>query len=188
MAILTGPEIQRQIDAGNIVIDPFDPAQLNPNSYDVRLGDTLLTYAIPIYSASGASSLSWMGTLDPRKDNPTTEIKIPSDGLILYPRTLYLGSTLEHTETRGYVPMLEGKSSLARLGLSVHVTAGFGDVGFCGPWTLELTVVHHTRIYAGMKIAQICYHTIEGDIVPYAGKYQRQRGPVASRSWMDAGE
>ena len=81
-------------------------------------------------------------------------LKIPKEGLLLQPGTLYLGRTLEYTETHGMVPMLEGRSSVGRLGLFVHVTAGFGDIGFCGYWTLEMFAVQPVRIYAGVAICQ----------------------------------
>ena len=158
--ILSGEEIVKQIDAGNIVIDPFLSSRVNPNSYNLRLADELIVY-------TGAA-------LDMKLDNPFRRIKIPENGLVLEPGKVYLGRTVEHTETRGFVPMLEGRSSIGRLGLTVHVTAGFGDVGFNGCWTLELHCVQSIRVYAGVEICQIYYHTIAGDWFEYGdgGKYQ----------------
>jgi dCTP deaminase len=159
--ILSGNEIRRQLGS-NIKIDPFDERQLNPNSYNVRLHDELLVY----------DDLE----LDMRRPPRYTRHTIPPDGLVLTPNRLYLGRTVERTETRGYVPMLEGRSSIGRLGLFVHVTAGFGDVGFCGYWTLEMFAVYPIRIYAGVEIAQIFYHTVEGEVTEYrSDKYQHNR-------------
>src|SRR5438045_9073483 len=111
---------------------------------------------------------------------------IPEDGLVLNPNQLYLGLTVERTETRNYVPMLEGRSSVGRLGLFVHVTAGFGDVGFSGFWTLEMHCIHPIRIYPGVSICQIFYHSIEGEVMEYvSGKYQKNREVQTSRLWMD---
>lgn len=156
--ILSGSEIKAQLGS-NILIDPFDDDQLNPNSYNLRLHDELMVYEEIV--------------LDMRRENRFRRLTIPEDGLVLQPNQLYLGRTVEHTETHNLVPMLEGRSSIGRLGLFVHVTAGFGDVGFCGFWTLEMFAVQPVRIYAGVQVAQIFYHTVEGDVTEYqSGKYQ----------------
>lgn len=108
-----------------------------------------------------------------KKLNPTRRITIPEDGLILQPNRLYLGRTAEFTKTDGFVPMLEGRSSTGRLGLFIHVTAGFGDVGFSGYWTLVIFCVQPVKIHAGAEVCQIYYHKIEGGYDPYcSGKYQ----------------
>ena len=100
-------------------------------------------------------------------------MRIPPEGLVLQPNQLYLGRTVERTETHNLVPMIEGRSSIGRLGLFVHVTAGFGDVGFCGYWTLEMFAVQPVRIYAGVAICQIFYHDIRGPFTEYqSDKYQ----------------
>jgi dCTP deaminase len=141
------------------VIDPFDDARLNPNSYNLTLHDELMVYE--------------ESTLDMRESNRVRRIAIPPEGLELAPGRLYLGRTIERTETRGLVPMIEGRSSIGRLGLFVHVTAGFGDIGFCGYWTLEMFAVQPIRIYAGVAICQIFYHDIVGDYTEYnSDKYQ----------------
>ena len=156
--VLSGHEIQRQLGE-NIVIDPFDPARLNPNSYNLTLHDELMVYEEVV--------------LDMRRPNRVRRIAIPPEGLVLHPNLLYLGRTVERTETRNLVPMIEGRSSIGRLGLFVHVTAGFGDVGFCGYWTLEMFAVQPVRIYAGVAICQIFYHDIRGTFTEYASdKYQ----------------
>jgi len=159
--ILTGQEIRRQMGS-NIVIDPFDESRLNPNSYNLSLHNELLTYEEVV--------------LDMRKANRVRRIVIPPEGLVLSPNQLYLARTVERTETHNFVPMIEGRSSIGRLGLFVHVTAGFGDVGFCGYWTLEMFAIQPVRIYAGVPICQIFYHQILGEVIEYASsKYQNNR-------------
>jgi len=156
--ILSGHEIEAQLGR-NIVIDPFDPTRLNPNSYNLTLHDELIVYEEVV--------------LDMRKPNRHRRIKIPAEGLTLNPNQLYLGRTAERTETHNLVPMIEGRSSIGRLGLFVHVTAGFGDVGFCGFWTLEMFAVQPVRIYAGVAICQIIYHDLRGSYTAYqSDKYQ----------------
>jgi dCTP deaminase len=159
--ILSGEEIRKHLN-DKIVIDPFYEPHLNPNSYNLTLHSELLTYEEVV--------------LDMRQQNRTRRLVIPAEGLVLNPSQLYLGRTVERTETHGFVPMIEGRSSVGRLGLFVHVTAGFGDTGFCGYWTLEMFAVQPVRIYPGVPICQIFYHQIEGDIRPYASnKYQHNR-------------
>jgi dCTP deaminase len=156
--VLSGQEIKRQLGT-NIVIDPFDESRLNPNSYNLTLHDELMVYEEVV--------------LDMRKANRVRRMGIPREGLVLQPSQLYLGRTVERTETHNFVPMIEGRSSIGRLGLFVHVTAGFGDVGFCGYWTLEMFAVQPVRIYAGVAICQIFYHDIHGDFTEYrSDKYQ----------------
>jgi dCTP deaminase len=159
--ILTGAEIRNNLGS-NIVIDPFDDSRLNPNSYNLTLHDELLTYEEVV--------------LDMRQPNRFRRMRIPDEGLVLNPQQLYLGRTAERTETHNLVPMIEGRSSIGRLGLFVHVTAGFGDVGFCGYWTLEMFAVQPVRIYSGVQICQIFYHQVAGEVVEYASdKYQNNR-------------
>jgi dCTP deaminase len=156
--VLSGHEIKRQL-GGNILIDPFDESRLNPNSYNLTLHDELMVYEEVV--------------LDMRRANRVRRMSIPHEGLTLQPNQLYLGRTTERTETHNLVPMIEGRSSIGRLGLFVHVTAGFGDVGFCGYWTLEMFAVQPVRIYAGVAICQIFYHDICGSITEYqSDKYQ----------------
>ncbi|MFM1904472.1 MAG: Deoxycytidine triphosphate deaminase [Planctomycetota bacterium] len=156
--ILSGHEIRRQLGR-NILIDPFDESRLNPNSYNLSLHDELLVYEEVV--------------LDMQKSNRVERILIPPDGLVLTPNQLYLGRTVERTETHNYVPMIEGRSSVGRLGLFVHVTAGFGDVGFAGFWTLEMFAVQPVKIYPGVPICQIFFHEVVGEITEYASdKYQ----------------
>jgi dCTP deaminase len=169
--ILTGKEIKKRL-GNDIIITPYDESLLNPNSYNLRLHSDLLVYDnIP---------------LDMKKPNSTKKLVIGEEGLLLEPGILYLGRTLEHTETHNLVPMLEGRSSIGRLGMFVHITAGFGDVGFKGFWTLEIQVIHPLKIYAGVQICQIFYHTIEGEITEYkSGKYQGNQGVQPSLLYKD---
>ena len=169
--ILSGKSIHEKLGQ-DIVIDPFREEQLNPNSYNLRLHPDLLVYDQP--------------TLDMKKENTAQKLTIPEEGLLLEKDRLYLGRTLEFTETHHYVPMLEGRSSIGRLGLFVHITAGFGDVGFAGFWTLEMFCVQPIRIYAGIEICQIFYHSIEGAYEKYrSNKYQHNQGIQPSLLFKD---
>ncbi|MEM9412154.1 MAG: dCTP deaminase, partial [Planctomycetota bacterium] len=169
--ILTGEEIKRSI-GNNIEIEPFNPENVNPNSYNLTLHNEVLTYEEVV--------------LDMRKENRTRHLTIPPSGLVLEPNRLYLGRTVEHTTTHNLVPMIEGRSSIGRLGLFVHVTAGFGDVGFRGFWTLEMFAVQPVRIYPGVQICQIFYHQVTGEIQEYAsGKYQDNMGIQASKMYQE---
>ena len=175
--ILTDKTIIDEIAYGNIVIEPLIEANIGTNSVDLTLSNTLLMYTDHV--------------LDTRKKNAYAPMIIPEEGMILQPNILYLASTVEYTETLRHVPLLHGKSSLARLGLYIHVCAGFGDVGFRGHWTLELAVIQPVKIYPGMKIAQICYHDIsEMPYTDYANKedakYKDQgKDPVASKNYLN---
>ena len=169
--ILSGKQIEKELGSG-IDITPFNKSQLNPNSYNLRLFNELLTYDNAV--------------LDMKNPNPTTRITIPEEGLLLEPNKLYLGRTIERTATDKFVPMLEGRSSIGRLGLFIHVTAGFGDVGFNGFWTLEIFCVQPIRIYPSVEICQIFYHSIEGEFDLYkSGKYQNNKGIQPSLLYKD---
>ncbi|URA11057.1 dCTP deaminase [Thermospira aquatica] len=160
--IITASEILKAIKRRDIIIDPFDERLLNPNSYNLRLHNELY--------------LLQEGCLDMKKACGYEELTIPPEGLVLEPNRLYLGRTVEHTTSKKYVPLIEGRSSIGRLGIFIHATAGFGDVGFSGYWTLEISVIQPIRIYPFVEIAQIYFHTVKGKIKPYKGKYQNNRG------------
>lgn len=169
--ILSGKEIKKYM-GNEIIIDPFDESRINPNSYNLSLHNELLVYDNDI--------------LDMKKLNSTKKIIIPEDGLLLQPNKLYLGRTKEYTKTEKYIPMLEGRSSTGRLGLFIHVTAGFGDIGFAGYWTLEIFCVQPVIIYPNVEICQIYYHTISGDYDLYkSGKYQNNTGIQPSLMYKD---
>jgi dCTP deaminase len=160
--ILSGLEIKKRLGK-DIIIEPYDDKYLNPNSYNLRLHNELLIYKNSV--------------LDMKTPNETERIIIPEEGLILEPNRLYLGRTLEYTETYNLVPMLEGRSSIGRLGIFIHITAGFGDIGFCGYWTLEIFAIQKVKIYPYVPVCQIFYHTVEGEFEEYKqGKYQKNTG------------
>lgn len=175
--ILSDRKIREEVRAGRIVIRPYRPSCLGSNSYDVHLGPYLATYRD--------------GALDARAENPVDEFEIPASGCLLVPGQLYLGATEEYTETHGYVPFLEGKSSVGRLGIDIHSTAGKGDVGFCNYWTLELSVKLPVRIYRGMPIGQLIYFEVAGEVAhPYdrkkSAKYRRvSPHPAPSRMYLN---
>jgi dCTP deaminase len=175
--ILSDKKILEAIACGEIVIEPFRPQSLGTNSYDVHLGKHLAVYQDRV--------------LDAKKHNQVTHFDIPEEGFVLQPGTLYLGVTEEYTETHGAVPFLEGKSSIGRLGIDIHATAGKGDVGFSNTWTLEISCVQPVRVYAGMPIGQLIYFAVEGEIENYYNrkqnaKYnQRTTRPVESMMWKN---
>ena len=170
--ILTDKQILAAITEGSIVIDPFRVECLGSNSYDVHLGQTLAIYTAPI--------------LDARLHNVVEYFEIPPEGFVLLPERLYLGVTVEYTETHKHVPFLEGKSSVGRLGIDIHATAGKGDVGFCNTWTLEISARQPVRIYPEMPIGQLIYFETSGDCTtPYhqkpSAKYrERSQRPIES--------
>jgi dCTP deaminase len=191
--ILTGDEINAMEAIGAIEIDPFDKRCLNPVSVDLHLGENVAVYAGVAYAESGVvvafASLN-SGVLDARRDNPVHRFKIPEEGLVLTPGVLYLMHTLERVSTKRFVPVLDGKSSIGRLGIKVHETAGYGDPGFDGQYTLEVTCVHPVRIYAGMRFCQMRFHTMVGavelyGVQPYKSNYVGvlAEGPVPSRAF-----
>ena len=160
--VLSGKKIIENIKSGDIYISPFNVDKINPNSYNLSLYNKLMVYTNDV--------------LDMKKLNNTKIIDIPEDGYILAPNKLYLGRTNEYTKTDKYIPMLEGRSSIGRLGICIHVTAGFGDIGFRGYWTLELFCIQPVKIYPNVDICQIYYHTVDGDYDLYnSNKYQNNK-------------
>lgn len=207
--ILTDRTILKGIENGEIVITPFVRENMGTNSVDLTLSPHMKTYVngdkwwyenhvqgVPTfktYDSERETTFYLFGNtegyyIDSREKNETVDMEIKEDGFILQPGKLYIASTNEYTETHNAVPKLEGKSSLGRLGLFVHVTAGYGDVGFCGTWTLELVVTVPLKIYPNMKICQISYHSIsEIPLVSYDkkidAKYSGQEGATASKNF-----
>lgn len=179
--ILTDFAILQHLHNKTIVIEPFNRECLGSNSYDVHLSEHIAVYQYQ----------KGVMVLDAKKENPISRYTIPEEGLILYPGELYLGSTVEYTETHKHVPILEGKSSTGRLGIDIHATAGFGDIGFCGHWTLEISVKVAVRVYAGMPIGQLAYHLATGQVIrPYNkkkdAKYAGQSHlPQGSAMWKN---
>jgi dCTP deaminase len=175
--MLVDTDIKQAILDGQIEIRPFDIKSLGSNSYDLTLGDKLLVYTEK--------------RLDAKKPNPFKYVDIPREGFTLLPGELYLGFTNEYTFTKDLVPQLEGKSSIGRLGICVHLTAGFGDVGFAGHWTLEITCVKPVTIYASMPIAQMFWFRTSGYCLnPYSIKSNSKYGnqpaiPIPSAMWKN---
>lgn len=195
--ILTGKGIEACVEARFIVIDPFNPAQMNPASYDLTLGDEVRVYddwvSIDYNNRADGSSIMQRRELDRRiidirQEPKTTAFKIGPEGWVIKPGVGYLMHTHERVHTNRFVPVLDGKSSIGRLFVQVHATAGYGDPGFNGQYTLEVTATHAVRVFAGMRFAQIRFHTVRGrpeEEGLYAGSYQGEAslGAVASRAW-----
>lgn len=175
--ILTDQQILAEMERGTIVIDPYDRSCLGTNSYDVHLGRYLATYRDAV--------------LDARKHNEIDVFEIPEEGFVLQPGVLYLGVTEEYTETHAHVPFLEGKSSVGRLGIDIHATAGKGDIGFCNTWTLEISVSMPVRVYHLMPVGQLIYFSVQGDVEnfynrkPNAKYNERTTKPVESMMWKN---
>ncbi|PWJ42577.1 dCTP deaminase [Sediminitomix flava] len=173
--ILSDSQILEEIKKGNILIEPFDENCLGTNSYDVHLGRYLAVYENEV--------------LDARSHNQIKTFEIPDEGFVMQPNKLYLGVTKEYTETLYHVPVLEGKSSVGRLG--INASAGKGDVGYCNTWTLEISVSQPVRIYKGMPIGQMIYFNVEGEIRNYYhlkenAKYSSPSvKPVESMLWKN---
>lgn len=171
--ILTGASIIKGVESGAIVVDPFVAEHVQPNSYDVRLGTELIHYSNQ--------------TLDVRVEQPIVREIIPPEGYLVRPDRIYLGSTAETIGSEHFVPIIRARSSIARLGLFVHVTADLIDIGSVGQLTLQLHAVQPVRIYAGMRIAQVTFWCVDGPIELYQGKYQGSVGPQPSRAYLDSG-
>ena len=172
--MLTGKEIKARLGK-DIFISDFNEKQLNPNSYNLKLHNELEVYDNGSY-------------IDMKEQNRTFKIKIEDDGYVLEPGVLYLARTKEFTETHNLIPCLSGRSSIGRLGVNVHVTAGFGDIGFKGYWTLEIFVVEPVKIYPDVDICQIYYFEPTGEIEEYKGKYQNNTGIDASKLFLEMGK
>ncbi|MEO5635196.1 MAG: dCTP deaminase [Candidatus Paceibacterota bacterium] len=175
--ILSDKKIIEGIKKGTIVISNFDIKNMGGNSYDVHLSKYLAQYVDK--------------TLDVKKHNKIKHFQIPKNGFVLKPGQLYLASTEEYTETHKHVPFLEGKSSTGRLGIDIHATAGKGDVGFCGFWTMEISTSKPVRIYAGMPIAQLIYYVVDGKVERLYNKKKnakyshQEKLPKESMMWMN---
>jgi dCTP deaminase len=172
--LLSSDEIHRRLQQGDIQIDPFSPERLNPNGYNLSLHNELLVYEEIV--------------LDVAVPNRYRRLEIPPDGLTLHPGVLYLGRTTEYTETRGLVPMIQGRSSLGRLGLFINPGGSMGDVGYCGTWTLEMHCVQPVRIYPGMQVCQIYFQSLCGGGQNYCSdKYQHSRDIQTSLMYREFG-
>lgn len=169
--MLTADKILKELESGKIEIEPFNIDQLNPNSYNCKLGNTLKVY-----------KLDHGGYLDANKENPYDTINIPDDGIVLQPGVLYIANIVERVKTDHYISAIDGRSSIGRLGISIHATAGFGDIGFNGHYTLEIFCIHPVKIYKGTLIGQVYFETPEGEVkFLYNGRYQNQVEPTTSK-------
>lgn len=169
--ILSGSKINEAVKNGEITISPYNKNDINPNSYNYTLGSYVKVYKNNI--------------LDSKKKEAVEIIEIPDDGLIIYPDKIYLGFTEEVIGSDYYVPVITGRSSTGRLGLFVQITSDLVDIGFKGRLTLQLHSTQPVRIYKGMKIGQIMFWKIFGDIDLYKGKYQNSNEPRQSEVWRD---
>lgn len=158
--IITGMEIKKQVEQGRIHISPFIEEHINPNSYNYRLHEDLLEILdLPI---------------NPKVEPNFRKIKIEDTGYVLQPGKLYLGSTVEEIGSDHYVTSLIGRSSVGRMGLFLQITADLGHLGAKHRWTLELKVVQPLIVYPQMKIGQVSFWTVEGDVDDlYNGKYAK---------------
>jgi dCTP deaminase len=185
--LLSDKDIRSQIDAGRVVLDPYDPEMIQPSSIDVRLDKYFRLFDNHKYPY-----------IDPAEEQPEltrlVEVTDEEAGFVLHPGEFVLGSSLETvTLPDDLAARVEGKSSLGRLGLMTHATAGFVDPGFSGHVTLELSNVATLPImlYPGMKIGQLAFFRLSSAAEHpygsdrYGSHYQGQRGPTASRSWQN---
>ena len=198
--ILTGPEIEKQIRTNRIKITPFDKKRVNPASYDLSLGNEVAVYTDWVECSKafrkfnhedGRNFVAKPGKeIDSKKEPSVRVFKMDPDlGWLLKPGLLYLMHTTEVISTDFYVPILDGKSSIGRLGIVVHLTAGFGDAKYLGQYTLEVTAVHPVRIYPGMRFCQMRFQKMTGRAKFYNGNYMGKdaTGPVKSKCWKQFG-
>jgi len=169
--ILTGSQITKEVDNGRIVIDPFDPTCVNPNSYNFKLSPVLRVYDDEV--------------IDIRRPMQVSTIEIPPDGYTLERNQLYLGASIERMGSVHYAPTYAARSSVARLGMFINLSAPLGDIGFVGCWTIQLFPINNIRVYYGMRIGQIMFWKPKGKIIPYDGKYQNATGPRTSEIYKD---
>ena len=169
--ILTGKMIAEEHKLGRIVIEPYSYENVTTNSYDLRLGETVIAYTQDI--------------LDPNKKSSYKEIALPTDGFVLEKGSFHLGASFERVGSTHYVPMIHAKSGIARLGLFIHVTADLIDIGYIGNVTFQLFATESIRIFPKMLIAQMTFWKPIGNITLYDGKYQDGKGPQISKTYKD---
>jgi len=168
--ILSGKEILKEFKGGRIHINPFVVENIGTNSYDFRLGEKLRFYSKPV--------------LDTKAFNEFEEIVIPEDGFLLEPDKVYLGHSMEEMGSDNYTPLIQAKSSFGRLGLSVCLNSGLGDIGYKNQWTLLLYSPQPLKVYKGEKIGQIYFLETRGKLDLYKGAYANSSGPMASTLWQ----
>lgn len=173
-AILTGSEIRRQVELGNIIISNFKLENLNENSYNVTLNKTIMRHDLRCTDGF---------VIDPRNPCPMISTTISEKyGFVIQPGHLYLGSTNEIIGSKFFVPIIAGRSSFGRHGLNAHNTGNFGDLGFVGKFTLQINSIYPFRLFPNIRIAQIYFLRPYGRIEKlYNGKYQGATGPEPSK-------
>lgn len=169
--ILTGSEIAREVMNERITITPFNNAYVNPNSYNFRLDHTLTVYTEDV--------------LDPKKVGNYETIEIPPEGYVLHSNKMYLANTLEILGSNFYVPTYNARSSVARLGMFINLSATLLDIGFKGQITMQLYAINPVRIYYKMEIGQIMFWKPYGKIKLYNGKYQNSKGTQTTQIYRD---
>lgn len=161
--MLSGEEIKRRMDIGDIIIDDKKKVLVNPNSINLTLHDTIGVYKDPI--------------LDLKKENNIEYLKIGEEGMVLYPNNIYLARTNEWTEINNLVPMISGRSSLGRVGFHAHCSASMGSIGYKGYWHIGIRPSTPIYIYKDMQCCQIYFYTVEGEITnTYQGSMQNLNG------------
>jgi len=189
--ILSGEEIRFQVQKGSIDIDPWNTERLNPASYDLTLGSQIVVYADAVEGDDlrGLRPNSERKPLHAAKENPVRVFNVaPGEDIPIFPGIGYLMHTFERIHTDVFVPIIDGKSSLGRLFVKVHETAGYGDPGFDGQYTLEVTCVQPVVLRVGMRICQMRFHTIVGEVRSYKEHKSNYtgvaaQGAVPSRAW-----
>lgn len=178
---LTGSAIARGVKCKVIQIEPYDESNLNPNSYNLTIDNKILyCKCMKNFWINGKPAIDLKEPIEYKEDI------IPEDGIILYPGELYLIPTKETIGSNYYIPMITGRSSMGRAGISVHQEAGFGDIGYHGKWTLQVTVTYPTKIYPNMKMAQMYMVVPAGSIdILYSGKYQGSESAHGSEAYKD---
>jgi len=170
--IISGESIKEAVKSGTIKIDPYVEENVQPASIDLTLGEEVRVYSSQVIEHTGRD-LDRPGEalvhdvyqpLDPKKALQTTKFKMTDEGFVIKPGILYLMHTHERICSTTMVSVLDGKSSIGRLGVVVHLTAGYGDPGFDGQYTLEVTCIHPVILYPGMKIAQMRFHVMYGEV------------------------
>lgn len=169
--ILTGSEIAKEVINKKITISPFNKDYVNPNSYNFRLDRTLKVCTEEV--------------MEPKKICNYEILEIPPEGYVLQPNKLYLANTLEVLGSNSYVPTYNARSSVARLGLFINLSATLLDIGFVGQITMQLYAVTPVRIYYEMEIGQIMFWKIFGEIELYHGKYQNAKGVQTTQIYKD---
>lgn len=207
--ILTGPEIVKQMKNGRIVIDPFVETRVNPASYDLTLGSKVAVYKAVVHDNfkgyQGKDGIPGEclrlrheidtlrayvaepghNCLDAAQPNEIATFEMDERGFLLKPGIGYLMHTAERVWSDTFVPVIDGKSSIGRLFIIIHFTAGYGDIDFNGQYTLEVMATHPVIIYPGQPIAQVRFHTTCGEVARYRGNYRGAdaTGPIASKSY-----